>query len=194
MATDESRDARFPSRFAFTVLDDLQRHGDLPRYYYPGANRQGGRDGLLVEIRPDHTARWVGVFGFGDVSTRTVTGVYSMPDPDRICVVARGQGYVVRAAAPELWELVPAVPVTDVVPIPARSLLVFATFTILLAYGDNGVRWRSQRMSSDGLQIRHVSETTIDGSGVDAASGSDTHFSLDLATGRRVDGPVRRSV
>lgn len=86
-----------------------------------------------------------------------------LPDPSRICVIARGQAYVVRADEPTSWEPVGAVPITNVLPLPSKRLLVLATFTRLVAYGETGVKWTTKRLSSDGLQISSTTDSAIHG-------------------------------
>jgi hypothetical protein len=185
---DDAGRVGFPHVFECRVLHDLPSSGDLVRYYYPGATREGGRDGLNVEVRPHVGAPWIGTFAFGDLSRTAVSGAYALPDPTRICVIARGQGYVVRADDAMLWELVEAVPVMSTLPLPSKRLLVLATFTELLAYGETGIRWRTKRLSSDGLEISGFTETVIQGKCWDATAGAVKTFSVDLATGRHEGG------
>jgi hypothetical protein len=71
--------------------------------------------------RPEHNSEWskvkaksgktrVGVFAFRPGSR---TAVISTPEPNRVCVISKGAGYMVNAEAPELWEEGRACPVID---------------------------------------------------------------------------------
>jgi hypothetical protein len=64
-----------------------------------------------------------------------VSGIFTTPDPDRLWVVAAGEGYFVSANTPTSWEEISAVAILDVRPIAAHDIIVFADFTNLAAYG-----------------------------------------------------------
>lgn len=128
----------------------------LPRYYYPGATPVGGRDGLIVHVYPRSSNSWVGIFGFGDLLSKGKNGLFSWPDPGKLCVVARAQGYVVRVDEPVSYESIDVHPIVEVIPIRSRGLVVFASYTELVAYGKPGVVWVSDRLSWDGFTVTAV--------------------------------------
>ena len=160
----------------------------LVHYYYPGASTQGGRDGLLVEVRPESGQSWVGTFAFGDVTAKGVSGIFTTPDPERLCVVSKGEGYIVSASAPAIWETVKATPIVDVRPVRAQGIIVFANFTELVAYGPTGIRWRTKRLAWDSLKITEVTDTTIKGEFWDVRNDANSNFVVDLATGKHQGG------
>ena len=160
----------------------------LAHYYYPGASRVAGRDGLIVEVRPDHGQQWLGTFAFGQIAPMGTSGVFTTPDPDRFCVVARGEGYFVSANAPESWERVQANPIIDVRPIGAKGIMIFADFTQLVAYGQTGLKWKSKRLSWDNLRVIEVTDTSIKGEFWDIRSETTARFVVDLATGTHLGG------
>ena len=86
-------DLSFSHSYEFRVLDELPTRKKI--YYYPGASNYGGSDGLLVELNSFSDDPWVGVFAFGNVSPKGITGIYTLPNPDKLCIVSRGQGYLV---------------------------------------------------------------------------------------------------
>ena len=83
-------DLSFQSNYSIEALEEL---GAGVKYYYPG-----GKDGLIVEIVSLEGSSWVGVFAFGEISPKGISGIYSMPDPDKFCVVSRGAGYIVSSS------------------------------------------------------------------------------------------------
>ncbi len=178
----------FPHHYPIRERTELPTSDPLPRYYYPGASREGGRDGLLLEIHPDAGAPWLGVFAFGHVSPKGVSGVFTTPNPHRLCVVARGGGYLVSADDPTSWEPVKATPVLDVRPVRAQRLLVFADYTEPMAYGEAGLRWRTGRLAWDGLTITEVTDKSIRGEFWDPPKGTTGTFSVDLETGAHTGG------
>ena len=129
----------------------------------------------------------MGVFAFGFGSR---TGVISSPEPNTVCVISKGGGYLVNAESPELWEEVRVCPVTEFRLLPEHGLLVFSDFTGLAAYGSNGLVWRSPRVCWDGLKITKVTRETIEGAGYDPTNlEKEMRFAVDLKTGRSLIPP-----
>jgi hypothetical protein len=144
----------------------------------------------MVEVKPEQGEPWVGVFAFGRLTPKGVSGIFTTPDPDRLCVVAKGAGYLVRADDPSAWEPVAANPVIDVRPILRRGLLVFAEHTRLFAYGPTGLAWRTKQLTWDDLVITEVTDDSIRGEFWDVATESAGSFRVRLATGEH-DGGIR---
>jgi hypothetical protein len=72
------------------------------------------------------------------------------------CVIAQGAGYVVAAHKPDTSEEVSAVPIIDARAIPTASVVVFANYTELVAYGESGMKWRTKRLAWDGPPLRRT--------------------------------------
>jgi hypothetical protein len=60
---------------------------------------------------------------------------------------------------------------------------VFANFTEMLAYGEAGVKWRTKRLTWDGLKIVAVGDRTLIGEYWDIRAEAMQRFEVDLATG-----------
>jgi hypothetical protein len=148
----------------------------------------GGRDGILVEICPERGKPWLATFAYGDIAPNGTSGVFSTPDPRRLCVVARGAGYLVSATDPTLWEPVRATPIIDVRPVRAREMIVFAEYTQLVAYGCAGIEWKTKRLSWDNLTITEVNDLHIKGEFWDIRNEEQATFVVDLATGAHEGG------
>lgn len=146
-----------------------------------------GHDGLMVRVSPHRGRSWVGVFSFGP---GRFSQVLSLPDPDRLCVVSRGVGYLVRADDPSRWEEIDAVPVTGTRSVPAAGIVVFASDVDLLALDASGARWRTLRLSWDGLEIGEVTDGRIAGTYRDLETGSLRSFEVDLASGTAKGGVI----
>jgi hypothetical protein len=162
----------------------------LQYFYYPGASSQGGRDGILAEVRPENGELWLGTFAFGQIAPKGTSGIFTTPNPHQLCVVATGEGYIVSANAPTTWEPVRATPIIDVRLIRAQGLMVFASFTDLVAYGPTGIRWRTKRLTWDNLKITEVTDAFIKGEFWDIRTEATASFTVDLATGNH-EGGVR---
>ena len=107
-------DTTFSKTYDCEGLAETPQPAVAPHYYYPGGTTVGGRDGILVDVHPEHGKRWIGTFAFGRIAPNGASGIFTTPDPQRICVVAKGEGYFVSASEPRCWEPVRATPVIDV--------------------------------------------------------------------------------
>ncbi|MEO6776265.1 MAG: hypothetical protein ABI467_25155, partial [Kofleriaceae bacterium] len=153
-----------------------------PRHYFSDG-RVAGQDGVLVRVEPVAAERWIGIFAFGSFRSSAATRVLSMPNPDVFCVVAKGAGYLVSAAKPDVWEAVLVHPVIDVRAIAEAGLVIFTNFTELMAYGAQGVRWRTKRLAWDGLKIVSIGDRTLLGEYWDMRTEAVQQFEVELATG-----------
>ena len=177
----------FPHSYEFDYIDETPS-AIKQRYYYPGASTDAGRDGILVEVRPANGCPWFGTFAFGHLSSKGASGIFTTPDPQRLCVVARGAGYFVSADRPTIWEPVLTTPIIDVRPIPAQDIIVFANYTELVAYGHKGIKWATSRLAWDSLHITEVTDRIIRGRFWDLRSEALATFVVDLATGESQGG------
>jgi hypothetical protein len=181
-------DSTFACRYECEVLDELPGVRPVRHFYYPGAASDGGRDGVLLRIRPESGDSWIATFAFGKVMRRGgLTCVLTTPNPDQICVVANGHGYLASASDPTAWQDVRATPVLDVRQIPELSLIVFSDFTGLVAYGPSGVSWISE-VGADEVQIVEVSLNKIAGTWWNPATQATESFVLDAASGELIEG------
>jgi|WetSurMetagenome_2_1015567.scaffolds.fasta_scaffold145324_2 hypothetical protein len=176
-------DTTFPRLYQCRKLTELP-NSSIPRFYYPGASEQGGGDGILLEVSPEQGRPWLGIFAFGRISPRGVTGIFTTPDPHRLCVVMQGDGYLVSANNPTSWEDVREWPILDVRPVKSQQLLIFADDFGLTAYGETGIRWRTEDLVVDELVITEVTDTHIRGRGwIPEGEPGSYCFSVDLKTG-----------
>ncbi len=181
----------FDCSYEFEVLSEIPPT-DIPRFYYPGAVPYGGKDGVIVKISPPRKESWLGTFAFGQIAPKGLTGVFSTPNVNRLCVVSKGNGYLVSAGEPQDWESIKAIPIIDARSFPKSGIIVFAHFTGLVAYGDKGIRWKTERLSWDNLKIISTTEREITGEFWDIRSESTQRFVVDLVTGNHSGGISQR--
>jgi hypothetical protein len=174
----------FSHEYEIKVLDELPSGKKI--YYYPGANTQGGKDGALIEITPLHGESWIGVFAFGEITPKGVSGVYALPNTDKLCVVSRGAGYFVSANNPTDWGKVKSIPVIDVRSVLSQGIVLFANYTELIAYDSSGVKWRTERLAFDSFEIVELTDNQLRGEYYDIRSEAKETFEVDLLTGRHV--------
>jgi hypothetical protein len=157
-------------------------------YYYPGGTTKGGRDGLIVQVSPRPSEPWIGTFAFGTISPKGKNGLYTWPDPQMLCVVSQGQGYLVCADEPTKSELIRVDPILDVMPVAAKKIVVFANYTELIAYGKSGPVWVTNRLSWDGLKLTRVNNDYIEGEVWDPRVEANVGFKVDLSNGHHEGG------
>lgn len=178
-------DLSFESHYSIEILEEL---GARERYYYPGATTEGGKDGLMIEVISEQGERWVGIFAFGEISPKGILGVYTMPDPDKFCVVSMGAGYIVSSSDPTNWKEVKSIPITGVYPVKWQNILVFADYTELVAYNKAGIKWRTERLAYDSFKVTEVTDTYLKGEFWNIRNEANETFEVDLSTGSQVGG------
>ena len=151
--------------------------------YFPPA-RSHDCDGVLLRVNPDGELSWRGLFA-AQPSGRYKTGVYSCPDANALCVVSNGAAYVLDVTDPGGYEEIPISPVVDVVPDRDAGLLIFASYTDVVAWGSSGKRWLAERVSFDGIRDLRTNGGLLHGVAWSPVDG-DHPFVLDLATGARL--------
>jgi hypothetical protein len=176
---------QFDSHYECRVLEELPSNSSALRYFYQPLTSLTGQDGISVLILPTGGVPWIGTFAFGKMSTsKEVSGLYTTPNPDRFCVIAKGEGYIVSVHDPNDWELVSATPVLGVHILNAVGLVVFSDYTHLVSYNHNGLFWKTESLASDGFDVNDITATDVYGRYWDAPSASDRSFKVSLATGK----------
>jgi len=180
----------FAKSYDFEVLGEIPSgSADLRRFYYPGANEEGGKDGLMVRVDSSNAEPWLGIFASMDHShTLMMNGIFTCPDADMICVVAGGSGYFVHASMPQWSSEIPMVPITRVLQSTAGGLLVFADFTSLGAWSRDGPVWRTKRLVWDELQVTDYDAEKVVGVGLDPTQPEPVGFVVDVMTGHHEGG------
>jgi hypothetical protein len=180
-------DLSTPHSYKIEELSELPGTGGLniPLLYIPQPKSRPEHNGLWLKLTPATGKSWVGVFAFLFESPRSFSRVVSTLDADFVCVISRCAGYIVKVNEPGIWERI-AVPVLDVRLLPEHQLLVLSGYTELVAYGKNGLAWRSPRLCWDELKIVNVTHSTIEGTGYDPTNShnSESRFAVDIGTGR----------
>lgn len=177
----------FPLHCEPKILSELVP-SNIKHFYYPGAIESGGHDGLTVRVNPNKGDAWIGTFASGKFGPKTVSGIFSTPDPARLCVVSEGQAYIVDVTSPTVYETLPLIPIIAVRDSEKHQLLIFANHTELLAIGSNGIAWRTERLSWDGLRLTQITDDVICGTFWDIQTESEQSFTVDLATGAHLGG------
>ena len=180
-------DFSFPCSYEAEELLEFPGTGVFhsPVVHFPRTDKPNG-SGLWLKVKARSGKTWIGVFSRGYNVPPAFSRVLGSPLPDRVCVIADGNGYIVDVENPEVWEQIPVMPVLGVRPAVEANLLIFADFTRLAAYGQTGLVWKSQTLCWDDLKISGVTSNTIEGTGYDPTNRAapEMRFVVELRTGR----------
>lgn len=138
-------------------------------------------EGLRVLVEPIAAEPWVGCFEriptYSDL-------LFACPNDQHLCVIAGGQGYIVKTNDPSVNVECPAVPINDGIGARAAGLIVLATFTDLLAYDARmDLRWHLRNVSDDGIKLDSLTANEVLGHRWSPASTTWAPFSIALPSG-----------
>jgi hypothetical protein len=187
MPADVTFDLTFPHSYSVIQLTELPGNGQHPPIYFPGVTTAGGKDGVLLRFARSNGKQWSGCFAFGNYG---LSGVFAVPDPDRVCVVSKGTGYWVYVDEPEKSSQMRVFPIRDVRVVPDARTLLIADFISLSAFGSDGQLWK-QCVCWDDLKILDIREGIVRGLGYDRQKRQQgiAEFAVELATGRVLVSP-----
>jgi hypothetical protein len=170
----------------------------LPRrqFVYPKNAEEVERGALEVLVRPvdgappEFSEPFLGTFALGFSDTAAPSGIWSCPDPAWMCAVSGGYAYMVNTAKPEEFAQVEFRPVLEVRALLEQRLLLFAGHHALLAWGETGKAWETERLSWEGVRITGVEGRWLRGTGWDLRTDADVPFRVDLETGEHLLYPA----
>jgi hypothetical protein len=181
-------DLSFPHRWQAEIL--AARPLILPprHFVYPRAAEEVERGALEVMIRPDaldasDAQPFLATCALGFRDPAAPTGLWSTPEPEKLCAVAGGYAYVIDTTAPDRFTMLPYRPVLGVRAVIAEGLLLFVGHHSILAWGSSGQVWESAKLSDEGVSIAGIDGGALRGKGWDMMSDSEKSFALDLRTG-----------
>jgi hypothetical protein len=122
--------------------------------------------------------------GFRDPAAPT--GLWSTPEPEKICAVSGGYAYLIDTTAPERFTMIPYRPVLQVLPAIEDGLLLLVGNRMILAWGSNGQAWESEKLSDEGVTITGIGNGVLHGTGWAMLTDKEAAFALDLRSGIRL--------
>jgi hypothetical protein len=174
----------FPHSWRAEILPKRPLIKPLRCYTYPREAEEVERGALEVMVQPAGKAlKFLATFALGFADPVTPTGLWSCPNPDELCAVAGGYGYIVNTLDPASFTHLAFRPVLEVGSLPEQNLLVFVGHQALMAWGANGEAWQTRRLSSEGLRITEIGGNELYGFGWDLLSDREVPFIVDLRTG-----------
>lgn len=174
----------FPHAWKAEIL--RQRPAILPprRFVYPRKAEEVERGALEVMVRPAEGAPFLGTFALGFADAAAPSGIWSCPNRDDLCAMAGGYAYIVSTRDPERFTHVELRPVLEVRAAAEHRLLLFCGSYSVVAWGAQGLAWKTQRLSSEGLRITEIRDGVLRGFGWDLMTDREVPFAVDLKTGQ----------
>ena len=156
-----------------------------PRHFvYPRDAEEIERGALEVLIQPAAAAQpFLATCALGFRDPAVPTGLWSAPEPEKICAVAGGYAYLIDTVAPERFTMIAYRPVLQILPAVEHELLLFVGHRSILAWGRNGHAWESAKLSDEGVNILEIEGALLRGKGWEMTADKEISFSLDLRTG-----------
>ena len=183
--TSPNVDLSFPHRWQAEIL--TARPLILPPRHsvYPRAAEEVERGALEVMIRPDalDAQPFLATCALGFRDPAAPTGLWSTPEPEKICAVAGGYAYLIDTVTPDGFTMIPYRPVLEVRAVVAEGLLLFVGHHSILAWGPNGQAWESAKLSDEGVNLAGIDGGVLRGKGWDMMSDREKPLALDLRTG-----------
>ena len=99
-------------------------------------------------------------------------------------MVSSGIGFVVNVNSPNEYEELNIVPIQYSKTFKEKGLVVLGCSTNFVAYDENGLLWKTERISLDGLRVTDAGDSSISGTYFDLRKGDNSVFTVDLASGR----------
>jgi hypothetical protein len=141
----------FPHDFDVAHERTLRGLSKVPeRVYYPGARRDGGRDGAWLRITASTGRVWTGVFA-SDLVAGRLSVIASWPQPSTLFVAVGGGPYLVDTRDPDAWSRLDRPTVRRLEPLPdlcahAGGLALLLDDDRLSAYDADGLAWESEHL------------------------------------------------
>jgi hypothetical protein len=187
----------FPHEWRAEVLSKPPMIAPARHFTYPrqvaGEEDAVARGALLVQVHPARGGTFLATCALGFTDPAMPTGIFACPNPRELCAVAGGYAYILDTAAPERSSHIPLKPVTEVLVLAERGLMVFVGFHAIVAWGREGLAWQTARLSWEGIRVTGICQ---DGSGTAALQGlgwnmrtdKEVGFAVDLHTGAHTGG------
>ncbi|MCK9195225.1 MAG: hypothetical protein M0P19_15275 [Nevskia sp.] len=178
----------FECDYSIDVLSEIP--SGVRAFCFPGAVEGGYVEGVTVSIIPraDSNQSWIGTFANGQLSPRAVSYVGACPDPEQLCVIAKGDGYIVNVVRPAEYVEVPIMPIMGVTISQEHELLLMHSFDRVIAWGKSGLSWKTQPISFDGVRFLGINGDILRVEVLDVPAKRTVIASIDLKSGSTEGG------
>ena len=160
------------------VLPGLPATGPWPEQF-TATGTGAHREGFVVEFSPDKRSTWIGNFQRGVTSYNAVLPHF---DGRTLTVIAGGQAYVID---PEDRRLLATFggDIDVALAVKPENLWVMGNGIWLEAWDSSGLRWRSRRISWDGMRNIRIENDKVKGGALSPLDDHECPFAVDITTG-----------
>ena len=177
-------DSSFPHLWEAEILSARPLILPSRSFVYPAQAEEVERGALEVLIRPrTGESAFLATCALGFKDPAVPTGLWACPAAEEICAVSGGYAYVIDTTAPERFTMIGFRPVLEVRAAVEAWLLLFVGHHGILAWGADGLVWRSEKLSDEGVTITAVEGGVVRGVGWNMMTDKDAPFAVDLDTG-----------
>ncbi len=184
--------AAWPQSWRAQVLSAPPLIAPARQFTYPlqivGEEDALARGALQLMVHPAAGGTFLATCALGFTSASVPTGLFACPNPDELCAVAGGYGYIVDTTHPARCTHLALRPVVEVRVLPLHELLLFVGFHNIVAWGAHGLAWETARLSWEGIQLGEITGDDLAGSGWNLQTDRDVPFTVDLRTGKHEGG------
>ncbi len=177
-------DTQFRGNYQVEAATELPSSGAGVRHFHAVKSWQSQLYEAALKFSYTGQPTWWGVFSARSKNEKGLSLACTAPHPDFCVVSCLGTGYVVNVAQPEEWHLLEVEPVLQVEAVVELQLLIANDFTRIVAYGPDGLKWRTGSLCSDQLKIVGVNGRFIECTGWDAATNDEIVLSVDTLSGK----------
>jgi hypothetical protein len=179
-----------PRHFVYPNAAEEVERGALEVLVRPGVGPHVGLGARPYEISLDSDPKrslgakpFLATCALGFRDPAAPSGVWSTPEPEKICAVAGGYAYLIDTSSPEQFSMIPYRPVLEIRPLVEENLLLFVGHHSILAWGRDGQAWESAKLSDEGVTITEMTGGILRGTGWEMKSDREKPIAVDLRTG-----------
>ncbi len=99
----------FPEAYSWKILPGFP--GDTNIFNFPPEVKPYS-EGLVIKLETKTGKTWVG--NFHGISEEYLSGVYSTPQVDSVCIICEGNGYMVNVDEPQNASNIPVSPIVNI--------------------------------------------------------------------------------
>ena len=170
------------------ILPGLPANDNVHQFTFEG--RRTYSEGFVIRVISEKYGEWIGNYQPASPSTNFY-GIFSYPLKNHICVVADGRAYIVNVKIPDQYQVMRFGAIYNV--LERENVLIFVTHTHMHAYGENGLFWKTKKLSLDGINIGRIEQNFIIATAYSPRTSFLYQFKLDLVTGKVVESNEKDS-